>query len=216
MDATGFAQALLGLDGFRVLDVCEAAQELVITIESTLDRVGCADCGVRAQSQDRVTVDIRDLPCFGRPARLVLIKRRWRCREELCDAKTWTELSEHVDTQAVITRRAGVEACRQVGQLARPVSRVAQEFRVCWWTVMNAIIEEGTPLVDDPDRMGAVAQLGVDETSFLAGRACQGFCVRWSDFSLWVRLMRPGNVIANTFKASFHPWVAVPSSPPRL
>jgi transposase len=170
MDDTGFAETLLGLDGFRVLDVCEAAQELVITIESTLDRVGCADCGVRAQSQDRVTVDIRDLPCFGRPARLVLIKRRWRCREELCDAKTWTELSEHVDTQAVITRRAGVEACRQVGQLARPVSRVAQEFGVCWWTVMNAVIEHGTPLVDDPDRVGAVAHLGVDETSFLAAK----------------------------------------------
>ncbi len=170
MSDTGFAQALLGLDGFRVLDVCEAAQELVITIESTLDRVGCADCGVRAQSQDRVTVDVRDLPCFGRPARLVLIKRRWRCREGLCDAKTWTELSEHVDTQAVITRRAGAQACRHLGQLARPVSRVAQEFRVCWATVMNAVIEEGTPLVDHPDRMGAVAHLGVDETSFLAGK----------------------------------------------
>ncbi len=146
----------------------ETPQELVITIESTLDRVGCGDCGVRAQSQDRVKVDVRDLSCFGRPARLVLNKRRWRCREELCDAKTWTELSEHVDTQAVITRRAGVEACRQVGQLARPVSRVAEEFGVCWWTVMNAVIEHGTPLVDDPDRVGAVAHLGVDETSFLA------------------------------------------------
>jgi len=167
-DATGFAEALLGLDGFRVLDVFEDPLELVITIESTLDRVGCAGCGVRAQSQDRVTVDVRDLPCFGRPARLALIKRRWRCREQLCDAKTWTELSEHVDTQAVITRRAGVEACRQVGQLARPVSRVAEELGVCWWTVMNAVIEHGTPLVDDPDRVGAVAHLGVDETSFLA------------------------------------------------
>ena len=167
-DAAGFAEALLGLGGFRVLDVFEDPLELVITIESTLDRVGCAGCGVRAQSQDRVTVDVRDLPCFGRPARLVLIKRRWRCREQLCDAKTWTELSEHVDTQAVITRRAGVEACRQVGQLARPVSRVAEELGVCWWTVMNAVIEHGTPLVDDPDRVGAVAHLGVDETSFLA------------------------------------------------
>ncbi len=28
--------------------------------------------------------------------------------------------------------------------------------------------EHGTPLVDDPDRVGAVRQLGVDETSFLA------------------------------------------------
>ena len=32
---------------------------------------------------------------------------------------------------------------------------------------MNAVIEHGTPLVDDPDRVGQVRQLGVDETSFL-------------------------------------------------
>lgn len=38
---------------------------------------------------------------------------------------------------------------------------------MCWWTVMNAVIEHGTPLVDDPDRIGRVRQLGVDETSFL-------------------------------------------------
>jgi hypothetical protein len=60
-----------------------------------------------------------------------------------------------------------MEACRQVGEHARPVSQVADEFGVCWWTVMNAVVEHGTPLVDDPNRVGAVAQLGVDETSFL-------------------------------------------------
>jgi hypothetical protein len=32
---------------------------------------------------------------------------------------------------------------------------------------MNAVIEHGTPLVDDPERIGTVTQLGVDETSFL-------------------------------------------------
>jgi transposase len=35
---------------------------------------------------------------------------------------------------------------------------------------MNAVIEHGTPLADDPERVGAVAQLGVDETSFQAAR----------------------------------------------
>jgi transposase len=38
---------------------------------------------------------------------------------------------------------------------------------VCWWTVMTAVIEHGTPLVDDPDRVGPVTKLGVDETSWL-------------------------------------------------
>jgi transposase len=167
-DGTGLAEALLGLPGFRVLEVTETAAELVVTIETTATVMGCAGCGVRAQSQDRVRVAIRDLPCFGRPARLVWVKRRWRCREPLCDVKTWTETSEHLDAQVVLTRRAGAEACRHVGELARPVSRVADEFGVCWWTVMNAVIEHGTPLVDDPGRIGRVRQLGIDETSFLA------------------------------------------------
>jgi hypothetical protein len=30
---------------------------------------------------------------------------------------------------------------------------MTREFAVCWWTVMNAVAEHGTPLVDDPDRL---------------------------------------------------------------
>jgi len=166
-DRTGLAEALLGLDGFRVLEVTESDRELVIRIETVTEFVGCRRCGVRAEAQDRMPVDIRDLACFGRPTRLVWIKRRWRCSDGDCEARTWTEQSLDFDAQAVLTRRAGAEACREVGQEARPVSRVAAELGVCWWTIMNAVIEHGTPLVDDPDRIGAVTQLGVDETSFL-------------------------------------------------
>jgi transposase len=170
-DGTGLAEALLGLSGVRVLEVREDDVELVVTVESTATRAFCRSCGTLAQAQDRMPVDVRDLPCFGRPARLVWVKRRWRCRESWCPAKTWTEHIEHLDTQTVITRRAGMEACRQVGENARPVSQVAAEFGVCWWTVMNAVIEHGTPLVDDPERVGAVHQLGVDETSLLKATA---------------------------------------------
>ncbi len=169
-DGTGLAEALLGLDGFRVLEVAEAPDEVVITVETTAEVVGCERCGTRAEAQDRMSIDIRDLACFGRPARLRWIKRRWRCVDPDCDAKTWTERSPHVDAQAVLTRRAGAEACRQVGQEARAVSRVAAELGVCWWTVMNAVIEHGTPLVDDPRRVGAVTQLGVDETNYLSAK----------------------------------------------
>jgi transposase len=150
-----------------VLEATEGEDELVIAIETTASVTGCWSCGVLAERHDRVRVDIRDLACFGRPARLVWSKRRWRCREVECPVKTWTERSVHVPPRALLTCRAGIEACRQVGELARPVSGVADELGVCWWTVMHAVERHGRPLVDDPARVGPVVALGVDETSFL-------------------------------------------------
>ncbi len=166
-DGTGLAEALLGLDGFRVLEVIETPAELVIDVETTAELVGCGQCGTRAEAHERMTVEVRDLACFGRPARLVWRKRRWRCVDADCESKTWTETSAQFSSRTVLTRRAGVEACRQVGMNARPVAGLARELGVCWWTVMDAVAEHGTPLVDDPARVGPVATLGVDETSFL-------------------------------------------------
>jgi transposase len=171
-DGIGLAEALLGLPGFGVLAVSETRGEVVVEIETTVEVVGCRGCGTRAVAHERMPVEIRDLPCFGRPARLVWRKRRWRCVDADCEAKTWTETSPQFSARALLTLRAGVEACRQVGENARPVAELADELGVCWWTVMAAVIEHGTPLVDDPDRVGPVAKLGIDETSWLrANRA---------------------------------------------
>jgi len=71
---------MLGLDGFRVLEVTETPAELIVTVETTADLVGCRTCGVRAEAQDRRRVDVRDLPFGGRPLRLVWMKRRWSLR----------------------------------------------------------------------------------------------------------------------------------------
>ena len=90
-DGIGLVEVLLGLPGFRVLDVVESDVEVVVSIESTAVRAFCRACGTLAEAQDRMRVDVRDLACFGRPARLVWNKRRWRCRESWCPARTWTE-----------------------------------------------------------------------------------------------------------------------------
>lgn len=68
---------------------------------------------------------------------------------------------------APLTNRAGAECCRQVGGNARPVIQMAHELGVCWDTGMDAVREQGEPLVDDPGRVGRVTALGVDETSWL-------------------------------------------------
>jgi transposase len=166
-DGTGLAEALLGLEGMRVVEVVEGPGELVVTVETTATLIGCGRCGSRAVAHERRPVDVRDLACFGRPVRLRILKRRWRCPEPACEAKTWTESHPQLPSRHVMTHRAGFEAARQVGELARAVSQVADEFGVCWDTIMTAVETHGTPLVDDPDRVGQVTLLGVDETSFL-------------------------------------------------
>jgi transposase len=167
-DATGAAEALLGLPGFRVLEVTETAAEVIIRIETDAELVGCPRCGVVAEAHDRMTAEYRDLAAFGRPARLVWRKRRWRCRERRCSARTWTETSTAFSARCLLTNRAGLECCLQVGLNARPVAQMARELGVCWDTVMAAVAEHGQPLIDDPERVGEVRQLGIDETTWLS------------------------------------------------
>jgi transposase len=167
-DGIGLAEKMLGLPGLRVLEVVEGVGEVIVRVESTRDKAFCPSCRRRAQAQDRDEVHLRDAHCFSRPARLVLVKRRWRCRRRGCVRKTWTERIEGIVARQVLTVRAGMEVCRQVGRLCRSVASVADEYGVAWDTAWAAVVCHGRPLVDDPGRVRAVRALGVDEHSFLA------------------------------------------------
>lgn len=61
-DATGVAEAMLGLPGFRVLGVEQTDAEVVIEVETTAELVGCPRCGVVATAQDRMSVEYRIWP----------------------------------------------------------------------------------------------------------------------------------------------------------
>ena len=83
-DGIGLAEKMLGLPGVAVLDVEDVPGELIVTVESTRAKATCPSCRRRAQAQDRVEVHLRDLHISGRPCRLVVKKRRWRCRTTRC------------------------------------------------------------------------------------------------------------------------------------
>lgn len=167
-DGTGLTEKMLGLPGLRVLDVEEATGEVLVTVESTKPKAWCPSCRKRAQAQDRDEVHLRDVHCFGRPAHLVVRKRRWRCRHKGCVTKTWTEKIAGIAGRQVLTERAGMEVTRQVGEQCRSVASVSREYGVGWDTVWAAVVFHGTPLVDDPKRVGKVRALGVDEHGFLS------------------------------------------------
>ena len=124
-DATRAAEALLGLPGFRVLEVQEAPGELLIVIELAAETVGCPGCGVVARAHGRCPVHYRDLAAFGRPARLRWRKRRYRCEQPACPIGTWSESSPAFSGRCLLTERAGRECCLQVGLNARPVAQMA-------------------------------------------------------------------------------------------
>ena len=154
-----------------------AGGEWRLAVQTTATAVGCRGRGVRAELHGRRTVRVRDLPVGGRPVVLAWRKRIWRCREPACGVRTWTERAAAIRPRAVLTERARAEACRRVGKDAHAVAAVARDLGVGWATVMRAVADHGTPLVDDAARLEGVAALGLDETSVL--RATPTAPTRW-------------------------------------
>ena len=159
------AAALVGMAGFVLVGAVEEDGELWQLIETTTSRAWCRACGCRAVSKGRRTVKVRDLPSGGRPVVIGWRKRIWRCPATECDVKTWTERHDAIGVRCSLTERARREACRRVGR-NHSVAEVARELGVGWATVMAAVVDYGAPLVDDPDRISSVQQLGLDEAKY--------------------------------------------------
>jgi transposase len=196
---------LLGLDGFQVTAAEVTDDEWRLAVQTTATTVGCAACGTRARLHARRTVRVRDLPMGGRPVVLAWRKRIWRCIEPACEVRTWTEQRVAIQPRAVLTERARAEACRRVGKDAHTVAAVARDLGVGWATIMRAVHEHGTPLVDDPTRLEDVTALGLDETSFL--KATRRAPTRYVTGLVDLEQGRLLDVVADRTRAAVHSWL---------
>src|SRR5690606_15880873 len=135
---------------------------LRVSIETRGARPSCRGCGSAVTVKDRVTVELTDLPCFGRPAVLAWRKTRWEC---VAGCGSFTEQAPGIGAARLkLTARAARWATVQVGGHGRSVSEVATDLGCGWHAVMDAVAAYGQVLVDDPDRFAEVTALGLDET----------------------------------------------------
>lgn len=150
--------------GFRVLSVNDIEIDVVIEIETDLDRVGCPQCGVIAKSKDRRWVTLRDAPAGERPVTLRWWKRVLQCAESACAVKTWTEQRpEFVLPRHSLTERVGRWATDRVAQIEATPTSLARQLGVTWPTVWAAIVRHGHARLDTLEDSTS-GQVGFDET----------------------------------------------------
>jgi transposase len=168
VDPTRMCELLFGLPAVNVLGIDDRVDAVVVYVESRQSKPGCPSCGTAAWVKDRPPVELVDLPCFGRRARLVWHKHRWRCPDGDCEVGSWTGEDPRISPpRGAMTDRAGRWVCDQVGRLGRIVAEVARELGCDWHTVNDAVMVYGAALIDaDTDRIGEVSALGLDETLF--------------------------------------------------
>ena len=83
--------ALLGLDGFVLLAAGVVGGELELLVETTQTVTGCPVCGVVATAHARREHLVRDVPVAGLPVAIMWAKRVWRCADQACPKRTWSE-----------------------------------------------------------------------------------------------------------------------------
>jgi hypothetical protein len=129
-DPAGTCELLVGLPVVTILGVDDVARlALRIHIETKAGCPGCSTCGSFAVVTDRSVVPIVDLPCFGRPTRLVWHKRRWRCPDPHCPVGIWTEEDDRIGAPRMLISDSASASGRTPEGLGRTAPRAAARYR---------------------------------------------------------------------------------------
>ena len=155
---------LVGLAGFHVIDVSQDAGTVRVVVETPVQQTGCRACGVIAHSHGRREVRLVDVPCFGRPVTLIWRKRTWRCAEEKCSTKSFTEQRlDLAGPRALLTVRACWWAITQLRGEHASIAGLARQLGTTWRTVWRSIQPLLEAMAAEEGRFTDVTSLGVDE-----------------------------------------------------
>ena len=156
--------ALFGVEGLQVIDA-EAGPGGVTTVWAVTDRPGaaaCPDCGaVSSRPHELVVTRPRDVARGVDRLHVRWLKRRWKCLEEDCERKTFTESLPAVPPRSRVTGRLRELAGREVAERGITPAEAARGCGISWPTAHDAFAAAADRVLDAPH--APVAHLGIDE-----------------------------------------------------
>jgi transposase len=158
------ASVLFGVEGLRVMDV-EAGPGGTVEVWAVTDdpaAAGCPDCGtVSSRRHEPVLARPRDVRRAGDPVAVWWVKSRWKCVNEECRCKTFTEHLPQVPPRCRITARLREQAGAEVRDRGITAAEAARHAGISWPVAHAAFTAAAGPVLEPGP--APVAHLGIDE-----------------------------------------------------
>ncbi len=103
-------------EGLEMISVSDTAEELLVCVTSQRSSSPCPQCSMPSSAiHSSYHRHPRDLPCTGRPIRLLFTVRKFFCRNPDCCRKVFAErLPDFIATSSRLTKRLR-EAVQEIG-----------------------------------------------------------------------------------------------------
>ena len=158
------ASVLFGVEGLQVTDV-QVGPDGTLEVWAVTDypaAAACPDCGtVSARRHDTVLARPRDVRRAGDRVQACWVKRRWKCLDERCARKTFTESLPQVPPRCRLTRRLREQAGAEVSERGITPAEAARHAGISWPAAHDAFAAAADPVLEQAPAL--VAHLGIDE-----------------------------------------------------
>jgi transposase len=106
-------------DGLEMTAISQTAEELLVHVTSQRSSSPCPQCAMPSFAiHSSYQRHPRDLPCVGRPIRLVFTVRKFFCRNPNCSRKVFAErFPDFIAASSRLTKRLHLSARRRICHL---------------------------------------------------------------------------------------------------
>lgn len=155
--------------GLEITSISETPEELLVRVTSHRTSSCCPVCGVPSSAiHSYYRRKPRDLPCVGRPLRLLLTVKKFFCREATCARKIFVErLPDLLEVSSRLTTRLR-HAVQEIGfaTCGKGGERLSSQLGI---RISDATVLQSLFLVSLPP-VGKLEVIGIDDWSYRRGK----------------------------------------------